>query len=79
MALANAAAGPSSQPAPPPAPATSGAVKHDHRIPTGIPAGQGPIGGGSPQLPTVLLLIGLVLAAAGGASGLIWKLRPHRH
>ncbi len=78
IALANAAAGPSSQPAPPPAP-TSGAVKHNHVIPTGVPAGKGPIGGGSPQLPMVLLLIGLVLAAAGGASGLAWKLRPHRH
>ncbi len=79
LALANAAAGPSSAPAPPPAPTTSAAVKHNHVIPTGIPAGQGPIGGGSPQLPTILLLIGLALAAAGGASGLIWKLRPHRH
>jgi hypothetical protein len=79
LALANAAAGPSSAPAPPPAPVTSAAVKHNHVVPTGIPAGQGPIGGGSPQLPTMLLLIGLVLAAAGGASGLVWKLRPRRH
>ncbi len=81
LALANAAAGPSSRPAPPPAQPTttppSGAVKHDHRLPTGIPAGQGPIGGGgSPQLPLVLLVIGLALA---GASGVVWKLRPHRH
>lgn len=81
LALANAAAGPSSRPTPHSvAPKTpTPAVQHNHRIPTGIPAGQGPIGGGSPQLPLVLLVVGLALAAAGGASGLVWKLRPRRH
>ena len=74
--LANAAAGPSSRPAPPPAQPTttppSGAVKHDHRLPTGIPAGQGPIGGGgSPHLPLVLLR-SVRRWPRAGASDVVW-------
>lgn len=79
LALANAAAGPSTAaPAttpPPPPPSTTPAVVHNHQIPTGIPAGQAPTGGG-PQLPLELLAIGVLLAAAGG---LAYRLRPHRH
>lgn len=77
LALANAAAGPSTaaSPAPPPAPTRTPAVQHNHRIPTGIPAGQAPTGSG-PQLPLELLAIGVALAAAGG---LVYRLRPHRH
>jgi hypothetical protein len=77
LGLANAAAGPSTQTsaAPPPAPSTTPAVVHNHQIPTGIPAGQAPTGGG-PQLPLELLAIGVALAAAGG---LAYRLRPRRH
>ncbi len=79
LALANAAAGPSSATdatsAPPAPPTHSAAVKHNHVLPTGIPAGQGPTGGG-PRLPLELLAVGLALAAAGG---LVLRLRPRRH
>jgi hypothetical protein len=77
LALANAAAGPSTETsaAPPPPPSTIPAVVHNHRLPTGIPAGQAPTGGG-PQLPLELLAVGIALAAAGG---LAYRFRPHRH
>jgi hypothetical protein len=77
LALANAAAGPSSAPAAPPAPRpTPAVVKHNHIVPTGVPAGQGPIGGNGPDRPLVLLVIGLALALAGGA---VYRLRPRGH
>ena len=78
LALANAAAGPSSArdaTSAPPAPTHTPAVKHNHVLPTGIPAGQAPTGGG-PQRPLELLAVGLALAAAGG---LVLRLRPRRH
>jgi hypothetical protein len=78
LALANAAAGPSTArpvTAPPPTPTRTPAVKHNHVLPTGIPAGQAPTGG-APQLPLELLAVGLALAAAGG---LVYRLRPRRH
>lgn len=68
LALANAAAGPSSSTAVAPSsasPAPSNAVAND-AIPTGVPAGAaGHTGGGSPALPIVVVLIGLVLAGGG--------------
>ena len=73
LALANAAVGPSSAPPAPPAPATPAAVRHNHVVPTGVPAGKGPIGGG-PNTPLVLLVIGLALAIAGGA---VYRFGPH--
>ncbi|HEY2298086.1 MAG TPA: choice-of-anchor G family protein [Jatrophihabitans sp.] len=77
LALANAAAGPSNAPAAPPAPQpTPAVVKHNHIVPTGVPAGQGPIGGGGPDRPLVLLVIGLALALAGGA---VYRFRPRGH
>lgn len=72
LALANAAAGSS---APVVAPTPTSAVKHNHIIPTGVPAGQGPIGG-APDLPAILLGIGALFAAAGG---LVWRLGARRH
>lgn len=79
LALANAAAGPSSPPAAPPATAPAPQhprVLHNHAIPTGVPAGQGPIGGGSSELPFALLGVGLAFAAAGA---LAWRRSARGH
>jgi hypothetical protein len=78
LALANAAAGPSAAAAvaAPPAPSRAAPVKHDNVVPTGVPAGQGPIGGGTPALPVILLAVGVALAAAGA---LAWRVRPRGH
>jgi hypothetical protein len=78
LALANAAAGPSSA-APvvtAPAPTSTAPVKHDHVVPTGVPAGQGPIGGGTSELPLVLLVVGIAFAGAGA---LAWRVRLRNH
>jgi hypothetical protein len=69
LALANAAAGPSTAPAAPPnsssaAPTSSAA---NTNLPTGVPAGAAGHGG-SPVLPLVLLLLGLTLAGGGVVS-----------
>jgi hypothetical protein len=66
LALANAAAGPSAAPAAPPSsssPAPSTSAPNTN-IPTGVPAGAG-THGGSPVLPLVLLLFGLMFAGGG--------------
>jgi hypothetical protein len=80
LALANAAAGPSSAAPvvthPTPAPVTTAPVRHNHVLPTGVPAGQGPIGGGPSGLPLTLLGVGVVLAGAGA---LAWRLRSGSH
>lgn len=71
VALANAAAGPSTAPAPPattPPPTTT-----NTNIPTGVPAGQASPGGGSGQLPLILLLAGLLLSSGGALAA--FKLR----
>jgi hypothetical protein len=66
VALANAAAGPSAAAVVPPATSLPGTA-----IPTGVPAGfQKP--SGTPELPLVLLTVGIVLAAGGAVA---WKLR----
>ena len=67
LALGNAAAGPSTATTavatPTPTPTTS---VPNTAIPTGVPAGAaGHLGGGSPALPIVIVLIGLVLAGGG--------------
>jgi hypothetical protein len=74
LALANAAAGPSTAPAPA-APSETPVKHHDTQLPTGVPAGQG-THGGSPTAPLTLLLLGLGLAGAGA---LAWRLRLGRH
>jgi hypothetical protein len=81
LALANAAAGPSSAAptAPSPKPSLVPHVKHNHVIPTGVPAGQGPIGGQGMPLPIVLVSIGVALAAAGGVVTAVRCVRPQRH
>jgi hypothetical protein len=69
VALANAAAGPSTgTPATTPPPTTT-----NTNIPTGVPAGQASPGGGSSQLPLILLLAGLLLSSGGAVAAL--KLR----
>jgi hypothetical protein len=76
LALANAAAGPSSvappvsSPAPTPTTTVPGTA-----IPTGVPAGKAETGG-TPTLPIVLLLLGLMMAAGGAAT---WRLRGGKH
>jgi len=44
-------------------------------IPTGVPAGQAQTGG-TPTLPLVLLVLGLLMAAGGAAT---WRLRGGKH
>jgi hypothetical protein len=67
VALANAAAGPSAPAVAPPVTTTPPGTA----IPTGVPAGfQKP--SGTPELPLVLLTVGIVLAAGGAVA---WKLR----
>lgn len=67
LALASAAAGPSSAVVAPttsaPAPPTTSAP--NTQIPTGVPAGAAGHGDTTPTLPLVLLLLGLVLAGGG--------------
>ncbi|WP_375501886.1 choice-of-anchor G family protein [uncultured Jatrophihabitans sp.] len=67
LALGNAAAGPSTNPTVPrESSSTPSSEVEATAIPTGIPAGAaGRDGGGSPALPIVLVLIGLVLAGGG--------------
>ncbi|PZS17697.1 MAG: hypothetical protein DLM57_07800 [Pseudonocardiales bacterium] len=72
LALANAAAGPSTAPAltpTTPAPTTTGPVNTN--IPTGVPAGFA-TPGASPELPLVLLVLGLLMAGCGAVA---WKWR----
>jgi hypothetical protein len=68
VALANSSAGPSHGPvvccSPPPTETTVPPTD----IPTGVPAGAGSTGGGSPTLPLVLLALGIMFAGAGVAS-----------
>jgi hypothetical protein len=73
IALANAAAGPSSQaPATPTTPPDTATVNPTNtNIPTGVPAGYAKPAG-SPDAPLVLLIVGLLMA--GGAT-VAWKLR----
>ncbi|MDP9091575.1 MAG: choice-of-anchor G family protein [Actinomycetota bacterium] len=69
VALANAAAGPSTGTPP----ATTTPTTTNTNIPTGVPAGQASPGGGSGQLPLILLLAGLLLSSGGAVAAL--KLR----
>ncbi len=62
LALANAAAGPSTPGGRRPAPSSH--LGADTNVPTGVPAGAG-THGGSPVLPLALLLLGLMLAGGG--------------
>jgi hypothetical protein len=68
VALANSSAGPSHGPivccAPPPTDTTVPSTD----VPTGVPAGSGTTGGGSPTLPLVLLALGIMFAGAGAVS-----------
>lgn len=78
LALGNAAAGPSSAAVTPPTstnpvPTTTppGTV-----IPTGVPAGRANLSTGTPVLPIVLLVLGLLMAAGGAVT---WRFRGGRH
>jgi hypothetical protein len=77
LALANAAAGPSTPAAAPstPAPSETPVKHHSTLIPTGVPAGQA-THGGSPTTPLTLLVIAAAMAGAGAVT---WRLRPGRH
>ena len=72
LALANAAAGPSSAAPPSTTPSSS---TPGTSLPTGVPAGLASRGGGSPDLPLVLLVAGLVLGVGGAAA---YKIRGVR-
>jgi hypothetical protein len=76
LALANAAAGPSTPAVIPPTttPAPTTTVPGT-ALPTGVPAGRAETGG-TPTLPIVLLLLGLMMAAGGAAT---WRLRGGKH
>jgi len=63
LALGNAAAGPSA-PAAPPTSSAPPASSSNPGVPTGVPAGFG-TKGGTPALPLVLLLVGLIVAGGG--------------
>jgi len=63
VALGNAAAGPSA-PAAPPTSSAPPASSSNPGVPTGVPAGFG-TKGGSPALPLILLLVGLIVAGGG--------------
>lgn len=79
LALGNAAAGPSSPAVAPPSsstPASPTSTPPLTAIPTGVPAGQANVGGGTPTLPLVLLIVGLLMAAGGAVT---WRLRGGRH
>ena len=76
LALGNAAAGPSTPAAAPPSSTPSPTTTvPGTAIPTGVPAGQAETGG-TPTLPIVLLLLGLMMAAGGAAT---WRLRGGKH
>lgn len=71
LALANAAAGPSSAAAAPPASTTPASPQPPNRIPTGVPAGMSDHGG-TPLAPVVLLIVAVLTAGAGAVS---WRVR----
>lgn len=79
LALGNAAAGPSSPAVAPPsssAPPSATTSVPGTLIPTGVPAGLANTGNGTPTLPIVLLVLGLLMAAGGAAT---WRLRAGKH
>jgi hypothetical protein len=77
LALGNAAAGPSTPAVAPPSSSTPvpTTTVPGTAIPTGVPAGQAQTGG-TPTLPLVLLVLGLLMAAGGAAT---WRLRGGKH
>jgi hypothetical protein len=79
LAMANAAAGPFVPAAAPATPSsvapTSPAPAPNTQIPTGVPAGQG-THSAAPALPVVLLVLALVVGAAGVLS---WRIGSGRH
>jgi hypothetical protein len=71
LALANAAAGPSTAPTVVPttsAPAPPSTSVPPTTVPTGVPAGMGTHGGGTPVLTWILLMLGLTFAGGGVAA-----------